>query len=298
LTDPALAERAGHVQVFARVSPMQKRRILAALASRGHVVGFIGDGINDAPSLRAADVGISVANAVDVAREAAEIVLTESDLRVLHAGIVEGRRALGNVMKYLLMETSSNFGNMLSMAIAALLLPFLPMLPVQLLLNNFLYDVAQLTIPTDRVDPEFLRRPRRWRIDLVRRFMLQIGPVSSVFDLTTFAVLLYVFHADAALFHTGWFVESVVTQVLVLFVIRKLGSGPAVPPSGALIASSTVIVVIAIALPYTPVAGWLGFVPMPALLVAAVAATVSAYLALVRVVKVHVLERRLHDMMA
>jgi Mg2+-importing ATPase len=285
MTDPALSERAQRVQVFARVTPMQKRRIIAALSARGRVVGFLGDGINDAPSLRAADVGISVANAVDVARDAADIVLVARDLRVLHAGIVEGRRALGNVMKYLLMETSSNFGNMLSMAVASVLLPFLPMLPVQVLLNNFLYDVAQITIPTDRVDPEFLRAPRRWQIDVVRRFMLRIGPISSIFDLLTFAVLLYVFHASAALFQTGWFIESVATQILVLFVIRKLGSGPSIRPSRALVASSLVVVAIAVALPFSPVASVFGFVALPATLLALVAVLVAAYLLLVHVVR-------------
>ncbi|MBV8762911.1 MAG: magnesium-translocating P-type ATPase [Deltaproteobacteria bacterium] len=285
LTDPALSERALHAQIFARVTPMQKRRIIGALSARGRVVGFLGDGINDAPSLRAADVGISVAGAVDVARDAADIVLTKHDLRVLHAGILEGRRALGNVMKYLLMETSSNFGNMLSMAVASLLLPFLPMLPVQVLLNNFLYDIAQLTIPTDRVDNDFLRAPRRWDIAAVRRFMLQVGPLSSIFDLLTFAVLLYVFHATAALFHTGWFVESVVTQILVLFIIRKLGSGPASVPSRAIVISSVIVVAVAVALPYTPLAATLGFVALPAALVGAVAVTVIAYLVLVRLVR-------------
>jgi Mg2+-importing ATPase len=171
------------------------------------------------------------------------------------------------------------------MAVASVLLPFLPMLPVQVLLNNFLYDVAQLTIPTDRVDPEFLRRPRRWDIAVVRRFMIQIGPISSIFDLLTFGALLYLFHADATLFHTGWFVESVVTQILVLFVIRKLGSGPSIAPSRALIASSAIVVAIAVALPFSPIAGVLGFVPMPAMLVAVVAVTVVAYLVLVRIVR-------------
>ncbi|MGE5182171.1 MAG: magnesium-translocating P-type ATPase [Acidobacteriota bacterium] len=294
MTDPALAEQALRTDLFVRVTPMQKRRILAALASRGKVVGYMGDGINDAPSLRAADVGISVAGAVDIAREAADIVLTERDLRVLHAGIVEGRRALGNVMKYLLMETSSNFGNMLSMAAAVVLLPFLPMLPVQVLLNNFLYDVAQLTIPTDRVDPAFLRRPRRWNIDLVRRFMVRIGPISSIFDLVTFGALIWLFHADEALFHTGWFVESVLTQILVLFVIRKLGSGKAIAPSRPLVASSLAVVGVAIALPFSPLAGVLGFVAPPAALLAFVAATIAAYLVLVAIVKArtHVLRER------
>ncbi len=285
MTDPALSERVQRVQVFARVTPMQKHRIIAALKARRRVVGFLGDGINDAPSLRAADVGVSVANAVDVARDAADIVLVARDLRVLHAGIVEGRRALGNVMKYLLMETSSNFGNMLSMAIASVLLPFLPMLPVQVLLNNFLYDVAQITIPTDRVDPEFLRAPRRWQIDVVRRFMLRIGPISSVFDLLTFGVLLYLFHASAPLFQTGWFVESVATQILVLFVIRKLGSGPSIRPSRALVASSLAVVAVAVALPFSPIAGVFGFVALPAALLGLVAVLVAAYLALVHVVR-------------
>jgi len=285
MTDPALAERALRTQVFARVSPMQKRRILAALASRGKVVGFMGDGINDAPSLRAADVGIAVLGAVDVAREAAEIVLTERDLRVLHAGIVEGRRALGNVTKYLLMETSSNFGNMLSMAVASMVLPFLPMLPVQVLLNNFLYDLAQITIPTDHVDEEFLAKPRRWNIDQVKRFMVRVGPVSSIFDLVMFAGLLIVFHADAALFHTGWFVESVATQILVLFVIRNLGGGQGSAPSRPLVISSIAVLVIAVLLPLSPAAGLLGFVAMPVTLVGFITVTVIAYLGLVYAVK-------------
>ena len=289
MTDPALAERALRTHVFARVSPMQKRRILAALSARGKVVGFMGDGINDAPSLRAADVGIAVLGAVDVAREAAEIVLTERDLRVLHAGIVEGRRALGNVTKYLLMETSSNFGNMLSMAVASLVLPFLPMLPVQVLLNNFLYDLAQITIPTDRVDPEFLSKPRRWRIDQVRRFMIRVGPISSLFDGVMFGGLLVAFHANATLFHTGWFVESVATQILVLFVIRTLGTGEPTPPSRPLVISSIAVVVVAVLLPFSPAAGVLGFVAMPLALVGFIAMTVAAYLGLVFAVKRRVL---------
>ena len=209
--------------MFARVSPAQKNRILLALKQRGHVVGFLGDGINDAPSLHAADVGISVSSAVEVAREAADIILLERSLRVLHEGILEGRRSFGNVMKYLLMGTSSNFGNMFSMAAASLFLPFLPMLPTQILLNNFLYDLAQVTIPTDRVDPSFIRSRSGGGIDVIRDFMIWIGPVSSVFDFLTFCVLLRC-SAPAALFHTGWFVESLATQTLVLFVIRTAGN--------------------------------------------------------------------------
>src|SRR5947208_6931291 len=212
MTDPALAHVVERTVAFARVSPMQKNRIILALKSRRHAVGYLGDGINDAPSLHSADVGISVSTAVDVAKDAADIILLERSLKVLHEGIIEGRKAFGNVMKYLLMETSSNFGNMFSMAAASVFLPFLPMLPVQILLNNFLYDLAQVTIPTDNVDPSFIRKPRHWNIKLIRDFMIYIGPISSVYDFLTFYILLVVFKSGEALFHTGWFVESLATQ--------------------------------------------------------------------------------------
>ena len=195
LDDGALGHVAEQASVFARVSPAQKNRIILALKRRGHVVGYMGDGINDAPSLHTADVGISVMAATDVARETADIILGERSLRVLHRGILEGRRASGNMMKYLLMGTSSNFGNMFSMAAASVFLPFLPMLPTQILLNNFLYDVAQITIPTDNVDEAYLRRPQRWDMSVIRDFMLFIGPISSVFDFLTFYVLFGYFHA-------------------------------------------------------------------------------------------------------
>ncbi len=196
-----------------------------ALKSRSHVVGFLGDGINDAPSLHSADVGILVANAVDVAEDAAEIILLQPGLGVLHSGIVEGRKAFGNVMKYLLIGTSSNFGNMFSMAGAAVFLPFLPMLPTQILLNNFLYDfsqlTSQLTIPTDNVDLSYSLKPQHWNIRLVRNFMLMIGPISSIYDFLTFFVLLKIFHSAEMLFHTGRFVESLATQTLVLFILPR-----------------------------------------------------------------------------
>ena len=258
---------------------------------RGHVVGFLGDGINDAPSLHAADVGISVASAADVARDAAEIILLEHSLSVLHAGIMEGRRAFGNVMKYLLMGTSSNFGNMFSMAGASLFLPFLPMLPTQILLNNFLYDLSQLTIPTDHVDESLTFKPRRWNIELIRNFMLVVGPVSSLFDALTFAVLLLVFRASEPLFHTGWFVESLATQTLVILVIRTAGSPLRSRPSLPLLVSVTSVVLVGVFLPYTSWGSRLGLVPLPAGYLLFVVAATSAYLLLVDLVKRRLMRR-------
>ncbi len=263
IDDRALEHVAEKTSIFARVSPAQKDRIIRALKQRGHVVGYIGDGINDAPSLRTADVGISVVNASDIAKDAASIILLESSLHVLHNGILEGRKAFGNVTKYLLMGTSSNFGNMFSMAGASLFLPFLPMLPTQILLNNFLYDLAQITIPTDTVGPEFIRKPRRWDIGLIRNFMIFIGPISSVFDILTFVVMLKVFHASEALFHTGWFVESLVTQTLVLFVIRTMGNPLRSRPSRPLTITIGTILLVAILLPFSPLAHPLGFTALP-----------------------------------
>jgi P-type Mg2+ transporter len=285
MTDGALGQVAEVNTVFARVAPAQKNRIIAALKARGHVVGYIGDGINDAPSLHAADVGISVANAVDVAKEAADIILLERGLKVLLGGILEGRKAFGNVMKYLLMGTSSNFGNMFSMAGASLLLPYLPMLPTQILINNFLYDLAQVTIPGDNVDEGFIQKPRRWNIDLIRRFMLWIGPISSLYDFLTFYVLLNVFHAKEAEFHTGWFVESLATQTLVIFVIRTFGNPLRSRPSLGLTLTALGIVSIGLALPFSPLAGPLGFVALPASYFAFLAAATLTYLGLVEIVK-------------
>jgi P-type Mg2+ transporter len=245
----------------------------------------MGDGINDAPSMHAADVGISVSSAVDVAREAADIILVEPGLDVLASGILEGRKAYGNVMKYLLMGTSSNFGNMFSMAGASIFLPFLPMTPTQILLNNFMYDVSQLTIPTDNVDDDFLRKPKEWDISLIRKFMVFIGPISSIFDFLTFYVLLRFFHAGQLLFHTGWFVESLATQTLVIFVIRTTGNPLRSLPSRPLILTMLSTVAVGMLLPFTPLATPLGFVPysMP-YFVYLVAATV-VYLALVEIGK-------------
>jgi Mg2+-importing ATPase len=291
LDDAALAHVAEEASVFARVSPGQKNRIIAALKHRGHVVGFLGDGINDAPSLHAADVGISVVSATDVARDAAEVILTKPGLRVLHRGILEGRRASANMMKYLLMGTSSNFGNMFSMAAASLFLPFLPMLPTQILLNNFLYDLAQVTIPSDNVDPSYIERPQRWNIHVIRDFMLFIGPISSVFDFLTFYVMLRWFHADQRMFHTGWFVESLATQTLVLFVIRTMGSPLRSRPSRALTVTVVAVLLTGIAMPLTPVGVVLGFTIPPASYFLFVVAAVLAYLVAVDLAKAQLVRR-------
>jgi Mg2+-importing ATPase len=285
MTDPALSHVVEETRVFARISPAQKNRILLALKHNGHAVGFMGDGVNDAPSLHAADVGISVSSAVDVAREVADVILVEPGLRVLHDGIIEGRKAFGNVMKYLLMGTSSNFGNMFSMAGASLFLPFLPMLPTQILLNNLLYDLSQLTIPTDNVDDSYLRKPQRWNIGLIRNFMVFIGPISSIFDFLTFYVLLHFFHASEAQFHTGWFVESLATQTLVLFVIRTAKNPLRSRPSSPLIATCLAAVAVGTYLPFSPLAGILGFTPLPAAYFGFVAVTTGVYLLLVEAAK-------------
>jgi P-type Mg2+ transporter len=285
MSDTALAHVAEETTIFARVSPMQKLRIILALKHRGHVVGYMGDGINDAPSLHAADVGISVATAVDVARDAADIIMLKSGLGTLHRGIIEGRKASANVLKYLLMGTSSNFGNMFSMAGASLFLPFLPMLSTQILLNNFLYDTAQITIPSDNVDDTYIRSPQRWDIRLIRNFMIFIGPISSIYDFLTFYVLLHFFHASEPLFHTGWFLESLATQTLVLFVIRTMGNPLRSRPSLPLAFTTIIIVAIGGLLPFLPLAGGLGFVPLPGSYFAFLIASTITYLLLVEIAK-------------
>ncbi len=291
MNDWALSQVAEKTTVFARMSPAQKDRVIAALQHRSHVVGYLGDGINDAPSLHTADVGISVSTAVDVARDAADIILLEEGLQVLHHGILEGRRAFGNVTKYLLMGTSSNFGNMFSMAGASVFLPFLPMLPTQILLNNLLYDLAQVTIPTDNVDPEVIRKPQRWDIRTIRNFMLLIGPISSLYDFLTFFVLLRFFHAGEGLFHTGWFVESLATQTLVLFVIRTPRNPFRSRPSLPLAVTTLAIVLVGMALPYSPLARVFGFEPLPFAYVLFVVGATVTYLLLVQAAKRYLLGR-------
>jgi len=222
-----------------------------------------------------------------VAREAADIILVEPGLDILHNGILEGRKAFGNVMKYLLMGTSSNFGNMFSMAAASLFLPFLPMLPTQILLNNFLYDLSQISIPSDNVDPALLHRPKRWQIGFIRQFMMIIGPISSIYDFLTFGVLLWVFHAttNAPLFHTGWFVESLATQTLVVFVIRTAGNPFKSCPSRSLVIGVLAVVAVAVVLPYTPAGSLVGFIPLPLSLLGAIAGLAVTYLLVVQAVK-------------
>lgn len=292
MSDTALGHVAEQATIFARVSPMQKLRIILALKHRGHVVGYMGDGINDAPSLHAADVGISVATAVDVARDAADIILLQPGLGILHRGIIEGRRASANVLKYLLMGTSSNFGNMFSMAGASLFLPFLPMLSTQILLNNFLYDTAQITIPSDNVDESYIRTPQRWDMGLIRNFMIFIGPISSIYDFLTFYVLLHFFHANEPLFHTGWFVESLATQTLVLFIIRTMGNPLRSRPSLPLTFTTVLIVVVGILLPFSPLARILGFTPLPGPYFTFLAISTITYLLLVEIGKRMLMQRR------
>lgn len=285
MDDWALRASVEKANLFCRVNPSQKDRVILALKARGHVVGYLGDGINDAPSLHSADVGLSVDSAVDVAKEAADMILLDQDLNVLHQGVLEGRRTFGNIMKYIMMGTSSNFGNMFSMAGAALFLPFLPMLPTQILLNNILYDLSEVPIPLDKVDPEELRKPRVLDMNFIRNFMLVIGPVSSAFDFLTFYVMLSVLNANEALFQTGWFVESLATQVLVIFIIRTRGNPFKSHAHPILVATSLTVVAIAAALPFTPLGSYFGFVPPPPRFYLILAGMVTVYLAMVEIAK-------------
>jgi P-type Mg2+ transporter len=285
MNDQALQARVEDVNLFCRVNPSQKNRIILALKQRGRVVGYMGDGINDAPSLHSADIGISVDGAVDVAKGAAEMILLEQDLNVLYEGVVEGRCTFGNIMKYIMMGTSSNFGNMFSMAGATLFLPFLPMLPVQILLNNLLYDVSEIPIPLDSVDEEYLTHPRHWNMTFIRNFMLAVGPVSSIFDFLTFYIMLHLFHAGEELFHTGWFVESMATQVLVIFIIRTRRNPLKSRPSFWLTVCSLTVVALAVVFPYTPFGRYFGFVPPPLTFYLILAGLVLFYLFAVEGVK-------------
>jgi len=264
IPDAELSALAETTNVFARLSPLQKERVIRLLRARGHVVGYLGDGINDAPALKAADVGISVNNATDIAKESADIILLKKSLSVLEDGVVEGRKTFANIIKYIRMGASSNFGNMFSMTGASLFLPFLPMLPIQILLNNFLYDISQLAIPTDRVDRDYLLKPKRWDIRSLARFMVFFGPISSIFDFLTFWVLYHVYKATPSFFHTGWFLESLITQTLIIHVIRtekipflESASSP------FLMIMSVSIIGIGLIIPFGPLAAAFGFVEPP-----------------------------------
>ncbi len=288
MDDQALADIAGSTAVFAKLSPSQKARVIAALHEGGHVVGFLGDGINDSPALKAADVGVSVDTAVDIARESADIILLEKSLMVLQDGVVEGRRVFGNINKYIKMGASSNFGNMFSVLGASIFLPFLPMTAIQVLTNNLLYDFSQTAIPTDNVDEDYLAVPRKWDIGNIFKFMVFIGPISSIFDYATFFVMLYVFNAwqNPALFQTGWFTESLLTQTLIIHIIRTakipfLQSRASTP----LIATTIIICAIGIALPYTWFGENLGLTKLPHSYWFIVAGMLLAYATLTHLVK-------------
>ena len=304
MTDEQLADAAEKTTLFARVSPAHKQRIVKALQSRKHTVGFMGDGINDAPALHAADVGISVDTAVDIAKESADMILLEKSLLVLDEGVLEGRKVFANIIKYVRMGASSNFGNMFSVLGASVFVPFLPMLPIQILANNLLYDLSQTAIPTDAVDAEQIQRPRPWNIKALTRFILFIGPCSSIFDYTTYLMMLYLFecwntstpaHAahSASLFQTGWFVERLLTQTLIIHVIRTnkipfLQSRASRPVLGM----GLLIMALGAGLVLSRAGRYLGFTDLPRLYWLLLALTLVCYLALTQGVKMWLLRRR------
>ena len=296
MSDAELAEAADRATLFARLSPAHKERVIRVLRGKGHVVGFMGDGINDAPALRAADVGISVDTATDIAKESADLILLEKDLMVLQEGVVEGRAVFANIVKYIRMGASSNFGNMFSVLGASAFLPFLPMAPIQVLTNNLLYDFSQVPIPGDAVDEEQVARPRPWNIDEIRRFILFIGPISSIFDYSTFFVMLYLFHcwdpSRAPLFQTGWFVESLMTQTLIIHVIRT-NKIPFLQSRASLALTATTVAIMALGiwLPYSALAPALGFTHLPGLYWPILLLTLLSYVALTQVIKVWLLRK-------
>jgi Mg2+-importing ATPase len=292
LSDSQLKELVKTANIFTRLSPFQKERIIRALHENKHIVGYLGDGINDALALKAADVGITVNNAVDIARESADIILLRKSLLVLSDGVMEGRKTFGNILKYIKMGSSSNLGNMISVTGASIFLPFLPMLPIQILLNNFLYDLSQVAIPSDEVDKEYLFKSRPWNVDYIKRFMLVLGPVSSFFDFLTFAVLLFIFKADPQMFRTGWFLESLCTQTLVIHVIRT-GKIPFLEskPSQFMIFASLYIVTIGIVIPFTPLGRYFDFVLPPGSYFLVLLFIIISYLLLAQKVKMWFIKR-------
>jgi Mg2+-importing ATPase len=297
MSDPELAESAEKTVLFARLSPAHKQRVIRVLRGKAHVVGFMGDGINDAPALRAADVGISVDTATDIAKESADLILLENDLMVLEGGVIEGRKVFANIVKYIRMGASSNFGNMFSVLGASGFLPFLPMAPIQVLTNNLLYDFSQVPIPADSVDEEQVARPRPWNINEIKRFILFIGPISSIFDYTTFFVMLWIFNcwdpSRASLFQTGWFVESLMTQTLIIHVIRT-NRIPFIQSraSWALTATTLSIMALGIWLPYSPLASALGFTHLPPLYWPILMLTLLGYMGLTQIIKLWLLRKQ------
>jgi Mg2+-importing ATPase len=297
MSDPELAESAEKTVLFARLSPAHKQRVIRVLRGKAHVVGFMGDGINDAPALRAADVGISVDTATDIAKESADLILLEKDLMVLEGGVIEGRKVFANIVKYIRMGASSNFGNMFSVLGASGFLPFLPMAPIQVLTNNLLYDFSQVPIPADSVDEEQVARPRPWNINEIKRFILFIGPISSIFDYTTFFVMLWIFNcwdpSRASLFQTGWFVESLMTQTLIIHVIRT-NRIPFIQSraSWALTATTLSIMALGIWLPYSPLASALGFTHLPPLYWPILMLTLLGYMGLTQIIKLWLLRKQ------
>jgi Mg2+-importing ATPase len=294
MSDTELAGVVDNITVFAKLSPAHKERIVRALKQNGHVVGFMGDGINDAPALRAADVGISVDSAVDIAKESSSIILLESNLLVLDEGVIEGRQVFGNIIKYVRMAASSNFGNMFSVIGASIFVPFIPMLPIQVLTNNMLYDFSQTSIPTDKVDTEWLAKPRQWAITDIRRYIMVIGPISSIFDIMTYVIMLFVFNCwgNPELFHTGWFVESLFTQTLIIHVIRT-NKIPFIQSraSWPLLLTSLLIIAIGGWLPFSPLADTLGFVPLPPLYWLLLLGMLIAYVILTQLIKTWYIHR-------
>jgi Mg2+-importing ATPase len=290
LNDEQLAVKAMDVQIFSKMTPQQKARIILLLRGEGRVVGYMGDGINDGPALKTADVSISVDSAVDIAKESADIILLEKSLLALHQGVLEGRRVFGNLMKYLKMSASSNFGNMFSMLGASALLPFLPMAPVQILLNNLLYDFSQTAVPTDAVDPEYLSQPREWNIRGLARFIFYIGPISSIFDYLTFGLLWFYVKANtielSPIFQTGWFIESLLSQTLIVYVIRT-GKIPFVEskPSLPLVLTTLSVCALGVSLPYLAIGRYLQMVPLPEIYWMGLLALIPCYLMLTQFVK-------------
>ena len=290
LSDKELAEAAEHTTIFAKASPLQKSRIIRALQSRGHTVGYLGDGINDAAALKDADVGISVDTAVDIAKESADIILLEKSLMVLEEAVIEGRKTFANIIKYIKMTASSNFGNVFSVLIASTFLPFLPMLPIQLLTQNLLYDISQVSIPWDDVDKEYLKIPRKWDAGGLARFMVFIGPISSIFDVVTFLVMWHVFGANnvakQSLFQSGWFVVGLLTQTLIVHMIRTrhipfIQSRASTP----VILLTASVMAVGIYLPFSPLGAHLGLVPLPISYFPWLAGILLGYCTLTQIVK-------------